>query len=151
MGPRLGACWLLLLAQTVLAVPAAHANEVADPDAWIAQVRGLIERGEPGGLRDVLPAAVMPQQREQTRETARQTVGPLVGFVGERRPAYVDTVQDVRHGTTFRRLTLSAWYEGLDFVFYAFDFFRLERGWALRSFSFNSDFAEIMARPLPDP
>jgi hypothetical protein len=46
---------------------------------------------------------------------------------------------------------LSAYYPALDFIFYSFDFFRLEKGWALNRFNFNTDFNSIMTEPLSNP
>lgn len=142
-------CIWFVLTHLALAVPVARAGQLSDVDAWLARVRGAIERAETGEFLDALKAAAPPPRAAEFEANATRIVESLARHLGERRPAYVDVLRDERYGTTFRRIDLSAWYEGFDFMFYGLDLLRLERGWVLAKFEIINDLSKILTRPFP--
>jgi len=141
-----GALFLAAVAVT-LAVAAAQrrceaaaAAPVADPAGGKAEaLMALVARGDFESV-----AARVSAGLNVPRAKIDPQVDPWKNLVGEKRPVYIDRIRHTAYGKTLKRYVYAVYYGKRRFIYVSLYYARLEDGWRLFDFSYNSKLTKVI-------
>ena len=97
------------------------------------------------GQFDLLSKTIQGKMNAQPGAIQKQ-VDPMKRMVGNSKPIYYDLIHESDYGKTFKNMKYAVYYGNRRFIYYSFYYARLEKGWELFDFSFNTNFKEIMKK-----
>lgn len=116
------------------------AEPIADREVWLSDAIASIKAGDLGDLQAQLDATL----GETMHEDVMLVVTPLKQAMGEEGAVYVDLLDSRQIGTSFEVYSYAAYYGDREFVFYSFQFARLEDGWNLVGLEYADELEDIL-------
>jgi len=71
-------------------------------------------------------------------------IAPWENLASGIRPVYTDKIRQVNYGTSLKRLIYSIYYGKRNFIFVSLYYARLQEGWRLYDFSYNTSLKKIL-------
>jgi len=138
MSMRLISTAVMSLCLALSFITSVHAEQSIDNrDAWLEDAVAMIESGELSKLKSTL-TSTLGLDMESDVETLME---PIMNVMGDHKAIYVDKISHVELGQSFDQHIYAAYYGEREFLFYSFNFARLENGWQL----YSLDFADSLA------
>ena len=71
-------------------------------------------------------------------------IAPWKNLASRIRPAYIDRIRQIDYGTSLKRFIYSIYYGKRNFIFVSLYYARLQDGWRLYDFSYNTNLKKIL-------